>query len=167
MPHLAVIALGSNLGDRRAHLRKACAALQTIAIPGTWRQSSIYQTEPVHCPDDSPDFYNAVVSFSFDGTAAELHTHTRAIEQALGRERNAIHAPRTIDIDLLLFGDEIITTPNLQIPHPRLHLRRFVLQPLAEILPDLVLPGLNMSVSQQLAALNSPEPSLERMEGMW
>ncbi len=167
MASLVVIALGSNLGDRLAHLRQAREALRAVAVPESLVSSSIYQTEPVHCPDDSPDFYNAVFSFSFDGTAAELHTHTRAIEKALGRERSVINAPRTIDIDLLLFGGEMIHTPDLQIPHPRLHLRRFVLQPLTEILPDLVLPGLNLSVSQQLAALDSPEPPLERIEGMW
>jgi 2-amino-4-hydroxy-6-hydroxymethyldihydropteridine diphosphokinase len=167
MPHLAVIALGSNLGDRLAHLRKARAALQTIAIPGTWRQSSIYQTEPVACPDDSPDFYNAVVSFHFAGTTEELHTHTRAIEQTLGRERSTVNAPRTIDIDLLLFGDQIINTPNLQIPHPRLHLRRFVLEPLAEIHQDFPLPSHGYPISALLAQLDSTEPALQRVTEDW
>jgi 2-amino-4-hydroxy-6-hydroxymethyldihydropteridine diphosphokinase len=167
MSHLAVIALGSNLGERRAHLQQACAQLRAMAIDGTWRQSSIYQTAPVLCPDGSPDFYNAVVSFHFEGSATQLHAHTRGIEQQLGRERSAINAPRTIDIDLLAFGQEIINEPDLQIPHPRLHQRRFVLQPLAEIHPELLLPGLNNSISQQLQELISPEPELMRMDEMW
>jgi 2-amino-4-hydroxy-6-hydroxymethyldihydropteridine diphosphokinase len=163
MPHLAVIALGSNLGDRLAHLQRAFSALQTIAMPGTWRQSSIYQTEPVACPDDSPDFFNAVVSFTFDGNAAGLHAHTRAIEQSLGRERSTTNAPRTIDLDLLAFGREIIDTPDLQIPHPRLHLRRFVLEPLAEIHPDLVLPTQKFSIITLLERLDCQEPPLRRV----
>lgn len=167
MPHLAVIALGSNLGDRLAHLQQACAALQAIAVPGTWRQSSVYQTEPVACPDDSPDFYNAVVSFHFAGSAEELHAHTRAIELALGRERSAINAPRTIDIDLLLFGDQLINTPDLQIPHPRLHLRRFVLEPLAEIHPDLRLPAQHEDIATLLSHLDSSEPALEVIKKVW
>ncbi len=167
MSHLAVIALGSNLGERRAHLQQACAQLRALALEGTWQQSSIYQTAPVLCPDGSPDFYNAVVSFQFEGSATQLHAQTRGIEQALGRERSTINAPRTIDIDLLAFGQEIIDEPDLQIPHPRLHQRRFVLQPLAEIHPDLLLPGLSNSISRQLQALHSPEPELMRMDGTW
>ena len=163
MPHLAVIALGSNLGDRLAHLRSARAALQTIALPGTWRQSGIYQTAPVACPDDSPDFYNAVVSFHFAGSAGELHAFTRKLEQTLGRERSITNAPRTIDLDLLLFGDEIITSPDLQIPHPRLHLRRFVLEPLAEIHPDLQLPTMPKTAAELLEQLDSSEPALLRV----
>jgi len=167
MAVLVVIGLGSNLGDRLGHLRQAREALLALAQPNSFVSSSIYQTEPVHCPDDSPDFYNAVVSFRYSGTAAELHSRTRMIEHSLGRERSAINAPRTIDIDLLLFGDEIIHTPDLQIPHPRFHLRRFVLQPLVEIHPDLMVPCLNISAAQQLADLDSHEPPLERMTGMW
>ena len=167
MPHLAVIALGSNLGDRLVNLQAARAALQSIAIPGTWRQSSVYQTEPVACPDDSPDFYNAVVSFHFAGSAEELHAHTRAIELTLGRERSIINAPRTIDIDLLLFGDQIINTPDLQIPHPRLHLRRFVLEPLTEIHPQLIHPVIGRSIGHCLAELDSSEPQLILVTGNW
>jgi 2-amino-4-hydroxy-6-hydroxymethyldihydropteridine diphosphokinase len=163
----AIIALGSNLGDRLTHLQKARAALKAIVVPGTWRQSGIYQTEPVHCPDESPDFYNAIVSFEFTGTAAELHDHTRAIEQAMGRERSSTNAPRTIDLDLLLFGEQIINTPDLQIPHPRLHLRRFVLEPLTEIHPHQMHPAIGKTITDCLAGIHSSEPPLQLLTSQW
>lgn len=167
MSSLVIIALGSNVGDRLAHLQAARAALQAIAVSGTWQQSSIYQTAPVACPDDSPDFYNVVVSFAYSGTAAELHTYTAATEIALGRERSIINAPRTIDIDLLVFGDEIIDTPTLQIPHPRLHVRRFVLEPLAQIHPTLLLPTHRHNIATLLSHLDTEEPALEKVTESW
>lgn len=167
MSKLTIIALGSNVGDRLAHLQAARAALQGIAVSGTWQQSSIYQTAPVACPDDSPDFYNVVVSFAYSGTAAELHTYTAATEIALGRERSIINAPRTIDIDLLVFGEEIIDTPTLQIPHPRLHVRRFVLEPLVEIHPTLQLPHLSHRMMDLLDQLSSQEPALQKVISCW
>lgn len=167
MHQLVIIALGSNLGDRLARLQEACTALRNVAVPGTWRQSSVYQTEPVACPDDSPDFYNAVVSFQFDGSATQLHAHTIAIEQALGRERSGINAPRTIDLDLLVFGNECIDTPDLQIPHPRLHLRRFVLEPMAEIHPEWRLPTQQVAIATLLQQLDPLEPALQRVVADW
>lgn len=167
MNTLAVIALGSNLGDRLVNLQAARDALRSIAVPGSLCQSSIYQTEPVACPDDSPDFLNAVVSFAFAGSATELHAHTCGIEQTLGRERSILHAPRTIDLDLLIFGDNSIDTSDLQIPHPRLHLRRFVMEPLAEIHPDLALPPHGVPIITLLAQLDSTEPSLHRVREYW
>ena len=168
MPYLAVIALGSNLGDRLAHLQQARDSLQALALTENVQQSSIYQTEPVLCPDDSQDFFNAVISFDFEGTASELHQHTRAIELALGRvaikERNA---PRVIDIDLLLFGEQIIDQAELTIPHPRMHLRRFVLQPLCEILPKLTIPGLEGTAFDHLTQLDSLESALLLATSDW
>lgn len=163
----AIIALGSNLGDRLRNLQHARDLLLAVPTLENFSQSSIYQTEPVHCPDDSPDFYNAVVSFDTTGTAEELHTHTRAIEQTMGRQRNAINAPRTIDLDLLLFGEQVIDTPDLQIPHPRLHLRRFVLQPLAEIHPYLMHPTLGKTMLQWLAQIHSAELPLQLLKSQW
>ncbi|MFM2220967.1 MAG: 2-amino-4-hydroxy-6-hydroxymethyldihydropteridine diphosphokinase [Verrucomicrobiota bacterium] len=167
MSTLAVIALGSNLGDRLTNLRAARDALRSIAVPGTLRQSSIYQTEPVACPDDSPDFFNAVVSFHYSENAAELHAHTRSIEQKLGRARSSINAPRTMDLDLLIFGAHTLQSYELEIPHPRLHLRRFVLEPLAEIHPDLPLPPHGNSIATLLSLLNSAEPALQRVTSEW
>lgn len=151
----AGIALGSNLGDRPANLTAARGCLREIATPGEpFLQASIYQTEPLHCPPGSPDFYNSVVEIAFTGDAFELLELTQAIERKLGRaiapERNA---PRIIDVDLLYFGDVVIDTEDLVLPHPRLGERRFVLEPLAEIRPELVLPGQSRSIAELLDAL--------------
>jgi 2-amino-4-hydroxy-6-hydroxymethyldihydropteridine diphosphokinase len=164
----AVIALGSNLGDRLAHLQQARDALCALDLTENFLQSSIYQTAPVLCPDDSPDFFNAVISIDYLGTARELHQETRAIELSLGRctatERNA---PRVIDLDILLFGDEIIEEPELSIPHPRLHLRRFVLEPLCEIHPHLMIPGLQGTIQAHLSLLTAQESELILVTSEW
>ncbi|MES2923627.1 MAG: 2-amino-4-hydroxy-6-hydroxymethyldihydropteridine diphosphokinase [Verrucomicrobiota bacterium] len=149
----AGIALGSNLGDRPANLQAARDCLREIATPGEpFLQASNYQTEPLLCPPGSPQFYNSAVEIDFKGDAFELLELTQAIEKRLGRtgtpERNA---PRVIDVDLLYFGDEIIDTETLELPHPRIGERRFVLQPLAEIRPELVLPGQTRSIAELLA----------------
>ncbi len=164
MPRVG-IALGSNLGDRLAHLQAAREALLEIATPGEpFLQAATYQTEPLLCPPGSPFFYNSVVEIAYDGDPFSLLAHTQSIEKTLGRlgtpERNA---PRIIDVDLLYFGDEIIDTEALVLPHPRLGERRFVLQPLAEIRPDLVLPGQTRSIAGLLDHLLSDEPPLSRV----
>lgn len=161
----AGIALGSNLGDRLAHLHAARALLLEIATPGEpFLQASNYQTEPLLCPPGSPLFYNSVVEIDFQGTPFDLLDLTQAIEKKLGRtgghERNA---PRIIDVDLLYFGDEFIDTESLELPHPRIGERRFVLQPLAEIRPELVLSGKNQSIATLLENLVSGEPPLVRV----
>jgi 2-amino-4-hydroxy-6-hydroxymethyldihydropteridine diphosphokinase len=151
------LALGSNLGERAAHLRAACAMLPPHTASG------IYETAPVDCPPGSQAFLNAVVMLDWAGTAAELHTLTKSIEQQLGRpEQHSRNAPRLIDLDLLTFGDYIIHTESLQIPHPRMHLRRFVLQPLADLSADLILPGFPHTVAHLLAHLDSTEPPLRK-----
>lgn len=164
MPRVG-IALGSNLGDRLAHLQTARACLREISTPGEpFLQASTYQTEPLLCPPGSPLFYNSVVEIDFQGTPFDLLDLTQTIEKKLGRtgghERNA---PRIIDVDLLYFGDEIIDTEALELPHPRISERRFVLQPLAEIRPQLVLSGKNQSIATLLENLVSGEPPLVRV----
>lgn len=151
----AGIALGSNLGDRLAHVRAALAGLREIATPGEpVLTASVYQTEPRLCPPGSPDFLNSVVEIHFDGTPLELLGKTRAIELRLGRTRtDERNAPRTIDLDLLYLGDETHSSDTLELPHPRIRERRFVLQPLAEIRPALVLPGHSLAITNLLAAL--------------
>jgi 2-amino-4-hydroxy-6-hydroxymethyldihydropteridine diphosphokinase len=161
MPRVG-IALGSNLGDRLANLQAAREALREINTLGaTFLQAATYQTEPLHCPPDSPFFYNSVVDLAYEGTPFELLGLTQSIEIKLGRivhhQRNA---PRIIDVDLLYFGDQIIDTETLVLPHPRIAERRFVLQPLADIRPDLILPGSTRSISRLLETLSSQEPSL-------
>jgi 2-amino-4-hydroxy-6-hydroxymethyldihydropteridine diphosphokinase len=102
--------------------------------------SSVYRSAPVDAA--GPDFFNAVVALDTTLSPEDLLTALQAIEQAFGRQRPYRHAPRTLDLDLLLHGDAVRSTPHLTLPHPRLHLRAFVLQPLLEIAPDLVVPGL-------------------------
>lgn len=154
MPRVG-IALGTNLGDRLANLQAAREALLEIATAGEpFLQASAYQTEPLLCPPGSPLFYNSVVEIAYSGTPSELLELTQAIEKKLGRTGSAErNAPRIIDVDLLYFGDEIVDTEALVLPHPRLGERRFVLQPLAEIRPDLVLPGQTRSIAELLAAI--------------
>lgn len=163
MPRVG-IALGSNLGDRHANLQAARTCLRKIAAPGSlFLQASTYQTEPLLCPPGSPFFYNSVVEISFDGSPDELLGITQAIEKSLGRsEVPQRNAPRIIDIDLLYFGDEAVDTGKLTLPHPRIRERRFVLQPLAEIRPELILPGQDRSIEEILREMGNSEPALVR-----
>jgi 2-amino-4-hydroxy-6-hydroxymethyldihydropteridine diphosphokinase len=156
----AGIALGSNLGDRHANLQAALEALRMIATPGAAvLTAQVYQTKPLFCPPGSPDFLNTVVEISFDGTALELLEKTQAAEIRMGRMRGTErNAPRVIDIDLLYFGDQVIANETLILPHPRIHERRFVLQPLADIRPDLVLPSHTQSIAEMLAGLAGTDP---------
>ena len=143
--------------------------LRKIALPDSLLQAPVYQTEPVNCPPDSPDFYNTVVEIGYAGTPHELLDVTQAIEFRLGRvalpERNA---PRVIDVDILYFGDERLEDGGiLELPHPRLTSRHFVLQPLADIRPDLILPGDQVSIAEHLRHLDSNEPPLVSVQATW
>ena len=163
MPRVG-IALGSNLGDRLSNIRAAIEELRQISISGEpLLEASVWQTEPKLCPPGSPMFLNTVVEIGHEGEPFELLAMTKAIEKRLGRatvaERNA---PRVIDVDLLYFGNRIIDTEELALPHPRITERRFVLQPLAEIRPELVLPGQRGDVATLLAGLESEEAPLVR-----
>lgn len=137
---LAYIALGANLDDPLAQLRAALDAL--AALPGSrlLRTSSYYRTAPVGAPGQ-PDYVNAVAALETALAPEALLAALLAIEHDFGRQRAYHNAPRTLDLDLLLYDDLVIDRPHLQIPHPRLHLRAFVLVPLAEIAPALCLPG--------------------------
>jgi 2-amino-4-hydroxy-6-hydroxymethyldihydropteridine diphosphokinase len=161
MPRVG-IALGSNLGDRLANLMAAAELLREIAIPGAvFLQAPIYQTEPLACPLGSPLFYNSVVEMEFEGSPLDLLAFTQTIEKKLGRAAsNERNAPRIIDVDLLYFGDLTVNSDALNIPHPRIDDRRFVLQPLADIRPDLVLPGKPQSIRERLSSFQSDEPPL-------
>lgn len=162
----AGIALGSNLGDRIAHIRAAIACLSGIATPGEpILIAPIYQTEPRFCPPGSPDFHNTVIEIDFRGGPAALLEKTQEIELKLGRVRGPErNAPRTIDVDLLYLGDTEFHDDSLVLPHPRIGERRFVLQPLADIRPELVLPGQKQTVAQCLADLKNDEPPLIPIE---
>lgn len=138
MPRVA-IALGSNLGDRAANIAAATAALRALATPGEpFLTASLHDTAPQDCPPDSPRFLNTAIDLHYPGDdPLQLLQETQAIERALGREPNPVrNAPRTIDIDILLFGDISLKHPHLELPHPRIRERPFVLNPLREIRPD-------------------------------
>ena len=134
----AYVGLGANLGDTQATLHTTLDALGTL--PGTTlvARSSFYATAPLDA--DGPDYLNAVAALETALDAPALLAALQAIEAAHGRARSYRNAPRTLDLDLLLFGDEIIDLPNLTVPHPRMHERAFVLAPLAEIAPNIVIP---------------------------
>ncbi|MCU0794936.1 MAG: 2-amino-4-hydroxy-6-hydroxymethyldihydropteridine diphosphokinase [Akkermansiaceae bacterium] len=163
----AGIALGSNLGDRLAHLQAARDFFREISS-GDLLQGKIYQTAPVACPDGSPDFLNTVIDFPFAGSPRDLLDAAMEIERRRGRIRAERNGPRTLDADLLYLGETVLAEPDLILPHPRLHLRRFVLEPLHDIRPDLVLPGQSESVASLLAALAKDEsaPSILPCPGL-
>lgn len=137
--HKAYIALGSNLHEPVKQLQDAFAAINTLYATHIIKQSSLYQTAPEGYLDQ-PDFINAVVLVETKLPAPDLMQALLAIEQTFGRERPFANAPRTLDCDMLLYDDVSMQTDLLTLPHPRMHLRGFVLLPLAEIAPDLSLP---------------------------
>ena len=163
----AGVALGSNLGERLAHLRNARKEISAMnrALPPL-RCSAIYETEPVDCEEGAPKFLNAVVEFGYTGSPEELRRELAGIERILGRpathERNV---SRPIDLDLLYFGDMIMETTELRLPHPRVADREFVLRPLADIRPELVLPKQTEAVSVLLSCL--PATGVVRLELEW
>ena len=136
----AYVGIGANLGDARATVAAAIAALGRLPGCVLRQVSSLYRTAPVDAT--GPDFFNAVAALASHQSPEALLAALQAIEQAFGRQRPFHHAPRTLDLDLLLHGEARRATPRLTLPHPRLHLRAFVLQPLLEIAPDLAVPGL-------------------------
>ena len=153
----AFVGLGSNLGDREATILRALARLQDEPELRLVRVSSLRETEPVGYVDQ-PQFLNGVAELETELPARDLLTRLLAIERELGRTRGEGPplGPRTIDLDLLLYGEDTIAEAGLQVPHPRMHVRRFVLEPLAEVAPDIVVPG-HGSVETLVAELESPE----------
>jgi 2-amino-4-hydroxy-6-hydroxymethyldihydropteridine diphosphokinase len=153
--HLAYISLGSNLGDSVAIIRQALESLREFSTQPL-RRSSLWRTTPLECPAGSPPFVNAVAGLCpCPGEQPEsLLEKLRELERVFGRRiKQVTNEPRPLDLDLLAFGHEVRQTASLQLPHPRAHLRRFVLEPLAEIAPDLVLPGQDRSVVEMLRKL--------------
>lgn len=163
------IALGSNLGDRAANLQRGLELLLARLPDGACvtAQAGWYETEPVDCAPGTQAFLNSVVEIEAALSPTEMHAHLQAVEQAMGRpavrEKNA---PRALDLDVLYAGDVVSADPALLLPHPRLHQRRFVLAPLAEVRPQLVLPGFTQSISGLLTALLD-DPTDVRYVGPW
>lgn len=137
---LAFVALGANLANPVAQVRAALEALTRLPESRLLRASSLYRTAPVGI-HGQPDFINAVAVLETSLLPNALLSALFEIEAQFGRRRDFRHAPRTLDLDLLLYGDETIDTPELKLPHPRMHLRAFVLAPLLEIAPDCAIPG--------------------------
>jgi 2-amino-4-hydroxy-6-hydroxymethyldihydropteridine diphosphokinase len=150
------VGLGSNLGDRLGNLHSARAAILELSnVRPPILSSPVYETEPVGCEAGAGKFLNAVVEFEYQGDPATLLDQLIRIEEALGRKRDhSKNVSRIIDIDLLYCGDQAIDIGRLRLPHPRIYSRKFVLQPLADIRPDLVLPGMKKTIRKLLEELN-------------
>jgi 2-amino-4-hydroxy-6-hydroxymethyldihydropteridine diphosphokinase len=155
----AGIALGSNIGDRLGQLRTAYREVAGLsADSGAVKRSSIYQTSPVDSPPGAPLYLNAVMEIEFARPAIVLLDALMSIERSLGRpSKRPRNAPRIFDMDLLYLGNLTLNSPEIIIPHPRITRRRFVLEPLAEIAPDLILPGETAAIRNLLADLKSEE----------
>ena len=153
------IALGSNLGDRLGNLRAARQRTGELAdVQPPILSSATYETEPIGCEPGAANFLNAVVEFDYEGDPMQLLEQLVRIEESLGRKRrHPKNVSRTIDIDLLYCGDRQIDNEGLRLPHPRMHLSRFVLQPLVDIRPDLILPKQTKSVADLLAELKETD----------
>lgn len=147
----AFVGIGSNLGDRLENLRRALKLLEGRGVR-VLRSSRVYETDPVGGPPQ-PDYLNAVVEVEMGGTAQDLLRACQETERALGRVREERWGPRLIDLDVLTFGEEEIEEPDLQVPHPRMHERAFVLIPLLELEADPALPGGRKADSLRLGAL--------------
>jgi 2-amino-4-hydroxy-6-hydroxymethyldihydropteridine diphosphokinase len=152
---LAFVALGSNLGDSRRIILDALAQLQNFSEFPILK-SSLWQTAPVDCPAGSPKFVNAIAGLIPEENEMPLALlrKLRKLERKFGRRpKKVLNEPRPLDLDLIAFGNQTSNSPELILPHPRAHLRRFVLQPLSEIAPELILPGQGKTVAELLANL--------------
>ena len=144
---LATIGLGANLGDAPATVLAAVAALAALPQTTLLRASPLYASAPID--SSGPDYVNAVAQISTGLSAPALLAQLQTLEAAAGRERPYRNAPRTLDLDVLLYGEACISSPTLDIPHPRMHLRAFVLRPLADIAPNLVTAQALAAVADQ------------------
>lgn len=161
MTQTAYIGIGSNIGDRESNLREAASRLSKVEGTTLRRASSLYYTEPVGAPQ--PWYFNAVQEVETTLGPEELFGELLRIEDEMGRRRSGLrNAPRIIDLDLLIFGECVIRTDFLTVPHPHLPARRFVLEPLAEISEELVCPGLGATVAELLERLTDPHKVLRK-----
>ncbi len=162
MPVRAYIGLGSNLADPEAQITRAFAELDGLPASRCLARSPLYRSAPIG-PQDQPDFINAVAALDTDLSPADLLTGLQALEQRHRRVRRRHWGPRTLDLDLLLYGSEIRSSTRLTLPHPRLHQRAFVLFPLYTIAPQLHVPGLG---SLQHLVEVCPAQAIERLQAV-
>jgi len=162
------VALGSNVGDRLENLREARKKIFDLPnVKAPILSSGVYETEPIGCEPGAAKFLNAVIEFEYAGDALRLLEQLIQIEEALGRTRDhRRNVSRIIDVDLLYCGERRINEERLQLPHPRLQLREFVLRPLADIRPELLLPGQKRTIRQLLAEVEQSGGVL-RYAGTW
>jgi 2-amino-4-hydroxy-6-hydroxymethyldihydropteridine diphosphokinase len=154
------IAIGSNLGDKHKHVNEAVRLIHELPNTNVLRVSNWHETEPVGLPDGAEQFVNGVAEIETDLSPQELMTSLLEIEKILGRIRNHNgYESRTIDLDLLLYGDQTVDTPNVKVPHPRMTERLFVMKPLSELCPEFVIPGFEKSVSKILHELETDQPN--------
>jgi 2-amino-4-hydroxy-6-hydroxymethyldihydropteridine diphosphokinase len=144
----AFLGLGSNLGDREGELRRAVAA-----IPDRVAVSALYETEPVGGPSGQDDYLNLVVELDTERSPRELMELAHRLEQEAGRVRTVRNGPRTLDVDVLLVGDLVVDEPDLVVPHPRMWERRFVVEPLSDLAPDLVPPSVRIASGGEVRLL--------------
>ncbi len=157
MPHRAFIGIGSNLGERRSNCREARRRIGELPKTRVVKESSLYESEPHG--DAKTWFANSVIEIETELSATELLKKLQAIEEDMGRKRlkGKKWGSRVVDLDILLFDNEIIDKRNLKVPHPRIPERRFVLLPLSELAPQLIHPALGQSVSELLATTKDPK----------
>lgn len=161
MKKIVYLSLGSNLGDRAANLEAAITHLE--ALGRVVACSSFYETEPVDVTGQGW-FLNRAVAVETELMPKQFLSRALAIEQKMGRRRTQVRGPRTIDIDLLLFGGSVIETPTLVIPHPAMHQRRFVLEPLAEIAPEVRHPVSKKTIREMLSALSTQGGAVRKLK---
>lgn len=160
--------LGSNLGERLKHLQQAKAYLLSLSPEGWHAASPLYETEPSGCPPNSPKFLNAVLEIEFEGSPKTLLKKIMAYEVAHGRDQNLPkNAARSVDIDILYFGEKEILEKDLVVPHPRMAERRFVLLPLSTIRPDMIVKGTAKTVRMLLRELPSRDGEVTFVQQEW